>query len=240
MKEALLGKLVLVLSRATPEELAAIYYFATDKPLESAGCGVRGAELKRGRADGSSTPDAKGGRAYVFRKKGGLLWEVVIDEGDRFYLADTLGARYLDYLLHHPNEPISAFDLEVAITPEKGEARALNSIQPPLDGQARREYRQTLRTLQAAREQSQATGNSSTVSRLAGEIEALESALKERGGAADAGERARLNVHKAIKVVLSNLLSRGEDERAFAKHIREAVSLGYKCLYNQPRGRIWG
>jgi hypothetical protein len=181
----------------------------------------------------------KGGSRYEFHRKG-RLWNIVFDGGQPFNVKDTLGIRYLDYLLHRPNELISAFDLEVAITPEKGEARALNSIQPPLDGQARREYRQTLRTLQAAREQAQATGNSSNVSRLAGEIEALESALKERGGAADAGERARLNVHKAIKVVLSNLLSRGEEERAFAKHIREAVSLGYKCLYNQPRGRIWG
>jgi hypothetical protein len=83
--------------------------------------------------------------------------------------------------------------------------------------QARREYRQTLRTLQAAREQAQATGNSSNVSRLAGEIEALESALKERGGAADAGARARLNVHKAIKVVLSNHQPRRAGRRAIAR-----------------------
>jgi len=33
MREALLGKLVLVLSRATPEELAAIYRFVTGEPL---------------------------------------------------------------------------------------------------------------------------------------------------------------------------------------------------------------
>ena len=36
MKEALLGKLVLVLSRATPEKLAAVYQFATGEPLGSA------------------------------------------------------------------------------------------------------------------------------------------------------------------------------------------------------------
>ena len=41
MREVLLGKLVMVLSRATPEELAAIYRFATGEPLESAECGVR-------------------------------------------------------------------------------------------------------------------------------------------------------------------------------------------------------
>jgi hypothetical protein len=41
VREALLGKLVLVLSRATPEELAALYHFATGQTLESAECGVR-------------------------------------------------------------------------------------------------------------------------------------------------------------------------------------------------------
>jgi hypothetical protein len=39
----------------------------------------------------------------------------------------------LNPLLHHPNEPISAFELEVAISPEKGEARATNSIQAESD-----------------------------------------------------------------------------------------------------------
>jgi hypothetical protein len=37
MRDALLGKLVMVLSRATPEELAAIYRFATGEPLEREG-----------------------------------------------------------------------------------------------------------------------------------------------------------------------------------------------------------
>src|ERR1035438_4535165 len=36
MRESLLCKLVLVLSRATPEKLAAVYQFATGEPLESA------------------------------------------------------------------------------------------------------------------------------------------------------------------------------------------------------------
>ena len=120
VREVLLGKLVMVLSRATPEELAAIYYFATGKPLESAGCGVRGAELKRGRADGSSTPGAKGGRAYVFRWTG-RHWEVIFAGGRAFRLRNTLGARYLDYLLHKPNDPTWALGSSACAAIRRGE-----------------------------------------------------------------------------------------------------------------------
>jgi hypothetical protein len=49
------------------------------------------------------------------------------------------------------NEPIHAFDLEVKVQPEKGEARSRNSCQPESDPQAMREYRQALRQLQVER-----------------------------------------------------------------------------------------
>jgi hypothetical protein len=104
MKEVLLGKLVLVLSRATPEELATVYRFATRGHLERAEGGVRGAELERGQAHGSSMAGAKGRRAYVFRRTR-RHWEVIFAGGRVFRLRNTLGARYLDYLLHAPNEP---------------------------------------------------------------------------------------------------------------------------------------
>ncbi len=38
----------MLLSRATPGELAAIYRFATGEPLESAKCGVRSGEWQLG------------------------------------------------------------------------------------------------------------------------------------------------------------------------------------------------
>jgi hypothetical protein len=84
---------------------------------------------------------------------------VVFDGGEPFYLPDTLGAPYLDYLLHRPNEPISAFDLEVAVWPEKGEVRARNSIQPESDAGALAQYREELRQLQAKRKELEAAGD---------------------------------------------------------------------------------
>jgi hypothetical protein len=123
-----------------------------------------------------------------------------------FRVRNTLGARYLDYLLHSPNEPIHAFDLEVEVQPEKGEARSKNSFQPESDAQAMREYRQELGRLQM--KTAQAAGELEKVARLEGEVEALKSALKG-AGAADTGERAFDNVRKALRVVLEQLRSSG-------------------------------
>jgi hypothetical protein len=68
-----------------------------------------------------------------------------------------------------------------------------------------REYRQELHRLQAERAAAQAAGDPEEVARLEGEMEALKSALKESGSAADTGERARNNVRKAIGVVMCSV-----------------------------------
>jgi len=232
MKEALLGKLVMVLSRATPEELAATYRFATGEPLPDA---KMNAEGRMQSAEYGSRPG--GGPAYVFRWTG-RDWQVVFDGGRPFYLEDTLGARYVNYLVHHPNVPISAFDLEVAIQPEKGEVRSKNSIQPESDAQALRQYRQELHRLQA--EKVEAAGEPEEVARLEGEIEALLSALKEGVRAPDNGERARGNVRKAVAAVRAQLRKGGVEQKAFAVHLQRHLSLGHECLYSQPDVRIWG
>ena len=228
MKESLLGKLVMVLSRATPEELAAIYRFATGEPLPDAKMNAEGR---------MHNPEHGGGPAYVFRWTG-RDWQVVFDGGKPFYLEDTLGARYVNYLVHHPNVPISAFDLEVAIQPEKGEARSRNSIQPESDAQALRQYRQELHRLQA--EKVEAVGEPEEEARLEGEIETLLSALKEGVRAPDTGERARDNVRKAVAAVMERLTKGGLEQKAFAVHLQTHLSLGHECLYSLPDGRIWG
>jgi len=182
---------------------------------------------------------ARIGPRYQFRRKGGL-WEIFFDDGDPFFLEDTLRARYLDYLLHHPNEPISAFDLEVAVQPEKGEARGKTSVQPESDPQAIREYRQALRQLQAARDKARTAGDQEEVQRLSPEIKAIQSVLKGGSETADTGERAFDNVRKALRVVQEQLTSGGPEKQAFAEHLRTHLSIGFECLYTQPQGRIWG
>jgi hypothetical protein len=257
MREALLGKLVLVLSQATVEELAAHYRFATRGPSGSAECAGRNAEAEMGLSDDETAdygPQDQGARSgkvetltrrnaankspYVFRWTG-RDWEVIFGGGRAFHLPNTLGGRYLNHFLHGPNEPISAFDLEVTILPEKGQARARNSIQPESDPQALREYRAALRRLRAEREEAQAAGDQEAMARLDSESAALESAL-QGAGQADTGERARSNVRLAIRAVLARLDKGGPEERRFAEHLRAHLSIGYECLYSAPPGQVWG
>jgi hypothetical protein len=250
VREVLLGKLVLVLSRATPEKLAAIYGFATGEQLESADCGLRiaecgvgSAELKnespRGSADcGMRSAELPGGPAYVFRWTG-RDWEIVFGRGRAFHLEDTLGVRYVHYLVHHPNEAIAAFDLEVIIQPEKGEARSRNSIQPESDGPAKRQYAEALRSLQLDRKQARKAGDRAKVGELDGDIKRLSAALREHGGMSDAGERARNNVRHAVKAIKVQLQAGSPEEQAFAEHLERHLTTGIECYYSQPQGRIW-
>jgi hypothetical protein len=239
MRESLLGKLVLVLSRATPEELAAVYQFATGKGLESEECGVRGAELKSSSGSGAAVGRVQSRPLNVFRWTG-RDWVVMFGGAEPFYLEDTLGSKYLNYLLHHPNEPISAFDLEVAIMPEKGEARARDSIQPGSDARALAEYREELLRLQAKRRELETAGDADGLERLDNEVAALEAALAGSNGAADTGKRAFDNVRKAVGTLRKHLRQGGLEERAFAEHLRSQLSLGHECLYSAPDGRVWG
>jgi len=238
MRETFPTRLLLRVLQATPEELAAIEHFLGGQGFPDAKTNAEGRMQNAEYGLGGSSA-AGGGPAYVFRRAG-RRWEVVFGGGTAFRLRNTLGARYLNYLLHEPNEPIHAFDLEVEIQPQKGEARAVNSIQPESDPKALREYRKDLERLKAERAKAQAAGDRAKVEALNGQIAALESALKPGGAAADTGERARDNVRKALAVVKKQLRGGGPEERAFAEHLRTHLSIGYECLYSHPQGRIWG
>jgi hypothetical protein len=236
MRETLLGKLVLVLSRATPEKLAAVYQFATGESIREF------RELARIEEDGRANPSAERGvegkPTYVFRWAG-RDWEVVFGGGRAFHLPNVLGARYLDYHLHRPNQPISAFDLEVAVSPEKGEARATNSIQPESDARALAQYREELGRLQERRKELEAAGDADALEHLDNEVTALETALTASDRAADTGRRAFDNVRKAVGAVRKHLRQGGPEERALEEHLRSHLSLGHECMYSAPEGRVW-
>jgi len=168
----------------------------------------------------------------------GSTWKVILNSGAEFHIGDTLGAHYLNYLLHHPNVPISAFDLEVAVRPEKAGARSKDSIQEKLDPRATREYLRELEKLRAQQEEAREDGDQGEAERLEGEIDALESALEGKDQSRDAGERARGNVGKAIAKVVRKLKKGGGPEKAFAWHLEKFVSTGYECSYSQE-GRPW-
>lgn len=178
--------------------------------------------------------------ARYFFDKAGSYWDVTFDGGKTFHLTHTLGAEYLNYLLHHPSQPISAYDLEMTIRPDKVKARPKDSVQNNLDADAVRDYLRQLNKVRAQRDEAAEDGDLATVDQLDSDIEAIESELKKNGQAPDAGERSRGNVSKAIAAVQRKLRKGDAIEKAFGQHLENFVSLGYECSYNQPQGNLWG
>ena len=93
--------------------------------------------------------------------------------------------------------------------------------------------------LRAERDEAAESGQHAEVERIDAEIERLESELPGKQRSIDTGERARDNVRKAIAATLRVLRSGGSEERAFAAHVQQCVSVGYELLYSQPQGRVW-
>ena len=238
MREAFSTRMLVRLFHATPEQLVAI-----DRILDQGKAANGIAESRNGEPgkEAHTSPNHRAEREaekYMFRRSG-KFWDIIFAGGRLFHLENTLGARYLDYLLHTANDPILAFGLEVKIEPAKGEARCTTSIQATMDSRMRRDCERALRELRAKKAAAQEKVDQAQISGLDSEILALESALNERSGEDHTGERARGNVRRAIDAVVRKLLKGGADERAFAQHIRDRVSTGYECMYIQPQGRIW-
>ena len=217
MRDAIPTDLLMRLMNATPEQYAEV---------------VR---ILGARAETLTAPWARN----VFGKAG-THWDVTFDGGATFHLPDTLGSEYLHYLLHHPGQPISAYDLERTIRPDKAGSRPRDSVQNNLDGDAVRDYLRQLDTLRTQREEAAEDGDWAKADKLDGVIEAIEGELKENRQAPDAGERARGNVSKAIAAIQRRLLNGDRAEQAFGQHLKQFVSLGYECVYNQPKGNRWG
>ncbi len=112
------------------------------------------------------------------------------------------------------------------VSPEKGEARARNSIQPESDARALGEYQEELRRLQAERKELEAAGDADGLERLDNDVAVMEAALTESDAAADTGTRAFDNVRKAVGAVRKHLRPGGREERAFEEHLRTQLSLG--------------
>lgn len=165
----------------------------------------------------------------------GDFWKVIFD-GHELHLADSLGARYLDHLLHRPNQPIPAFDLERAIAPEKAAVRAINSSD---DGGAVRGWLRELERLREERDEAAGHGDFGRAERIETDLAALEAQLKQSRRTHDTGERARNNVRKAIGAVVRGLQRGDAGQKAFAIHLGQFVATGYDCIYHQPPGVKW-
>ncbi len=165
-------------------------------------------------------------------------WKVIFD-GRELHLAQSLGAQYLDHLLHRPNQPIAAFDLERAIVPEKASARAIDSNNAADNGETMRQCLRELDRLRAERDETTELGDYGRGERAAEDITMLEVHLKQGQRISDSGERARNNVRKAIGAVVRGLRRGDASQKLLAVHLGQYVNTGYACVYHQPPGGEW-
>lgn len=185
------------------------------------------------RRTGIERPTAR----YVFRKAGSH-WDVVFDGGELFHLNDSLGAKYLDHLFHHPNEPIHARDLEAQVNPDK-QPRGKTAFENKSAPETVALYRKRLAEIVVERRDAEAGGDIAKCQALTEEAQEIEGELSHGVSQTDAGEQARNNVRKAIGAVTSRLKIGDKNEKALGQHIGRCVNLGYEINYNQPEGRIW-
>ena len=206
-------------------------------PSPQCGEGFSPVEVERGA--GRTGDYEESAERNVFRRAGSH-WDVVFEGGETFHLEDTLGAKYLAYLLHHPGVVISAFDLEVAVNPDKACARSRNSIQEQLDSETVRCYLRELTRLRGEREDAAECGDAARADQLDADIEAVEEALQSNGrGTGDTGERARNNVRKAVGGVIHRLGRGDKAHRQFAAHLSRCVNLGFEVMYQPASGEVW-
>lgn len=238
MRAAIPTELLLRLMNATPEQYAAVERVLGVGAAHGRWQMAKGdacCALREGQAESRGVPTPR----YLFRAAG-HIYDVVFDGSPLFHLPKTDGAKYLDYLFHHPNELITALDLEQRIKPEKAAVREQNSVQRTVDERARREAREELVALLAELEEAEGCGDRSRAARLQEEITQIKAIARNEGLLdGDGGERARNNVRRAIENVVKRLRRGGNQERAFAEHITQHVIRGYEVMYHQPQGRIW-
>ena len=160
----------------------------------------------------------------------GRQWVLTVD-GRRAVVADRVGVRYLAQLLTSPGRPISALQLTGA-----DDALAAPA-QPVLDDRARAEYRRRVADLKARADAAEAAGGPAAAAALREELDALLNELRRstgRGGRsrrfADAGERARTAVRKAIKRAVTEIR---ESEPTLGALLDRTVTTGTTCVY-QP------
>lgn len=172
----------------------------------------------------------------------GSHYDVVFQGGSRFTVPrKLLGAKYLDYLLHNPNKPIRALDLEKRILVNRETARGEQTHQEEVyDSKAKLEIRQAIQDLLEDLKKAEKDDDFPGAERLNEEIKKLVESLKSRKGIpADYGERARNNVSKAVYRVTKMLNKGNKHQKAFGLHLGDFVSLGFEINYNQPEGENW-
>ena len=192
----------------------------------------------------TSGRESRAQRASDLRKEG-EYWSVEF-EGVTTLLRDSKGVRVLAELLATPNRPWSALDLERLGAPgDDATARAIASGDAGalLDETAKREYRARLKELSEDIDDAEQSGDAPAVAALKAEKDIITSELHRALGlggrsrvAGSIGERARLNVTRALRSTLRRIAASAPE---LATHLDATVRTGTVCVYTpDPRAHV--
>jgi DNA-binding response OmpR family regulator len=183
----------------------------------------------------------------------GEYWTIAY-QGEVFRIKDTVGLRYLAYLLRYPHKPIHVLELvafiegptEAAVvgSGEERDAAALAEFRVQaglgdageiLDPKAKAAYKQRLEELRAELEGARAYNDLGRVDKIQEEIDFLTQEIISGVGlggrdrrAASPAERARVNVTRAIKAALQKLSSHSP---ALGHDLTSTINTGMFCSY---------
>lgn len=159
---------------------------------------------------------------------------------ERVHLPDGPGVRHLRTLLANPRHEIAALDLAAG-----GAGLALPASQPILDTRARADYRRRLEDLEEELDAADRRGDPAAAARVLDERSALVADLRHatglagrRRGVTDEGERARVNVTRALRGVIARVASAAPGAGA---HLQSSIRTGAACRYDPAPGgpRRW-
>jgi DNA-binding response OmpR family regulator len=186
----------------------------------------------------------------VFHREG-EYWTIIY-QGTVCRVRDTLGLRYLAFLLRSPHRQIHVLDLVASVESPRENTTAgegnttvlvelgmhvsrLGDAGEILDSQAKAAYKRRLEELQEEQEKAQALGDPERIARVRQETDFLTEELMSGVGlggrdrrAASAAERARVNVTRAIKAALQRLAAH---HPALSLHLIRTVNTGTFCSY---------
>lgn len=189
----------------------------------------------------------------MFRSEG-EYWTIVF-QGTTARVKDTRGMQHLAYLLQHPDQEIAALTLAAdapdfdtssfaaASLTSKHRDPALATVHVSgltdageiLDPQAKAEYRQRLKEIEAELEEAREFNDVGRIEKLQDELEfvtqELMGAVGLRGRARKAAspqERARVNVTRAIRTAITRV---ADVHPALGQYLNQTMKTGTFCSY---------
>jgi pimeloyl-ACP methyl ester carboxylesterase len=178
----------------------------------------------------------------------GEYWTVAFD-GRELRVRDSKGMGYLAELLSHPEQEIEALALAGGRSSERASVAEVadagltlssgSDVEPLLDEQAKRAYRVRLEDLRGEIDEADAFHDPERAANARAEYAAVAEELAGATGlhgrdrrAGTSGERARLNVTRAIRSAIARV---SEHNKALGEHLSSCVHTGRMCVYRPDR-----